>query len=244
MALQLYGDLISQPCRSVYIFLKKNNIPFEFKVVQLFEGEQYSEEFQKINPLGKVPVLKEGDFVLTESAAILTYLAESFHTPAHWYPTDLQYRARVDEYLSWQHTALRPQASKLFLLKALVPFVPGFLEPEARLREAEDALNQSLDQFDQKFLRDQLYLAGAEISLADVVAIVELMQPLGAGCDPLEGRVTLTAWRERVKTALGKDLFDEVHESVMNAQQKLKWISQNQPAALEGLVKIIQKGEK
>nr|XP_023664161.1 glutathione S-transferase theta-3-like [Paramormyrops kingsleyae] len=56
MPLEIYLDLISQPCRSVYIFAKKNNITFEFKKILLFKGEQYSEEFGKFNffrkPLG------------------------------------------------------------------------------------------------------------------------------------------------------------------------------------------------
>lgn len=39
MAVELYLDLYSQPCRSVYIFAKKNNIPFEFKQLSLMNGE-------------------------------------------------------------------------------------------------------------------------------------------------------------------------------------------------------------
>lgn len=55
--------------------------------------------------------------LLSASAAILMYLARKFKTPDHWYPSDLQKQARVDEFLSWQQANIRGKASKVFLCK-------------------------------------------------------------------------------------------------------------------------------
>ncbi|XP_048467614.1 glutathione S-transferase theta-3-like [Rhincodon typus] len=206
MALQLYIDLVSQPCRSVYLFIQKNNIPFELKEVQLLAGEQHSEEFRKVNLLGKVPVIKDGDFTLTESVAILKYLAGRYKTPDHWYPADLQSRARVDEYLDWQHTSLRPLAGKIFMMKALFPVVTGAPCPEEKMVEAQDELAQVLKKFQEKFLQEKPYIVGAEISLADLVAVAELMQPqhrpseafsLPCPAQPvMVSQYSLSAWRD------------------------------------------------
>lgn len=51
------------------------------------------------------------------SVAILLYLSRKFETPDHWYPQDLQTRARVDEYLAWQHTALRSSCTRVLWQK-------------------------------------------------------------------------------------------------------------------------------
>ncbi|XP_060699869.1 glutathione S-transferase theta-1-like [Hemiscyllium ocellatum] len=207
--------------------------------VSLCAGEQHSEEFRKVNPLGKVPVIKDGEFTLCESLAILKYLACKYKTPDHWYPAELQRHARVDEYLAWQHTALRPLAGKIFMMKGLFPAMMGAPCPEDKMTEAQDELAQALKSFQEKFLQERPYIAGSEISLADLVAIVDLTQPLGVGYDPLEGLSALTAWRDRVKTAVDRDLFDKTHEGVLTAQvsslDTLKSLSQSQPETLAAL---------
>jgi glutathione S-transferase len=52
--------------------------PYDIKLIKLSEGDNLKPDFLAINPMGKVPALKHGDVVITESAAICTYLADEF----------------------------------------------------------------------------------------------------------------------------------------------------------------------
>lgn len=52
MGLELYLDLLSQPCRALYIFARTNNIPFEFKHVELMKGERWRRGKPPGNPPG------------------------------------------------------------------------------------------------------------------------------------------------------------------------------------------------
>ena len=58
--------------------LQELGVEFEAVTVNLMAGEHRRPEFLKINPAGKLPVLVDGDTVLTESIAIVTYLAEKY----------------------------------------------------------------------------------------------------------------------------------------------------------------------
>ncbi|XP_029960392.1 glutathione S-transferase theta-1a [Salarias fasciatus] len=220
--MELYLDLLSQPCRSVYMFAKLLKIPFDYKKVDLAAGQQYGEEFGKISMVRRVPVLKEGTFVLTESTAILQYLAQKHKGADHWYPADLQRRARVQEYLAWQHTGMRAHGSKVFILRCLYPLVLGSEAPQQKMDDAVAELKQSLDLLENFFLQNRPFIAGDKISVADLVAIVEIMQPVGSGFDVFADRPKLTAWRDAVKKEVGDKLFDEAHEGIMNAKEAVK----------------------
>ncbi len=66
MPLTYYYDLMSQPCRAVYIFLKMTGIPFQAKEIALRKLENTTDEFVQLNPFKKVPVIDDSGFILTE----------------------------------------------------------------------------------------------------------------------------------------------------------------------------------
>ncbi|CAK6439963.1 unnamed protein product [Pipistrellus nathusii] len=218
MGLELYLDLLSQPCRAVYIFAKKIGVPFELRIVELLKGQHCSQEFIQVNPLRKVPVLKDGDFTLAESVAILLYLSRKYEAPDHWYPQDLQACARVDEYLAWQHTSLRRSCSMVLWQKMMLPQFLGERVPPEALASTMAELERCLQLLEDKFLKDDDFLAGPRISVADLVAITELMHPVSAGCSVFQTRPKLAAWQQRVEEEVGTGLFQEAHEVVLKAK--------------------------
>jgi len=56
-------------------------LPLELQVIDLFSGEHYHPPYEAINPHHLAPVLQDGDFRLTESSAILKYLADKIDSP-------------------------------------------------------------------------------------------------------------------------------------------------------------------
>ena len=66
MVLQFYHHPASQPSRAVYMTIRALGIEHDIHVIDLLSGKQKSPEFLKINPRGKVPAIKDGDFCLGE----------------------------------------------------------------------------------------------------------------------------------------------------------------------------------
>ena len=100
--MKLYYHPVSTTSRPVVLFAKESGIELEYQLVDLFTGAHYQPEYVAINPSRQVPVLEDGDFRLTESSAILKYLADRQGSAA--YPTDLRKRARVNERMDWLNT--------------------------------------------------------------------------------------------------------------------------------------------
>ncbi|KVI01633.1 hypothetical protein Ccrd_020091 [Cynara cardunculus var. scolymus] len=90
--LQLYSYYRSSCSFRVRIALNLKGLDYEYKAVNLLKGEQHSPEFVKVNPIGYVPALVDGDILVSDSFAIVMYLEEKY--PQHpLLPRDLEKRA-------------------------------------------------------------------------------------------------------------------------------------------------------
>ncbi|XP_069353641.1 glutathione S-transferase theta-2B-like isoform X1 [Eulemur rufifrons] len=242
MVLELYLDLLSQPCRAVYLFAKKNRIPFELRTVELLKGQHASKEFFQVNSLQRVPALKDGDFILTESTAILIYLSCKYQKADHWYPPDLQARARIHEYLGWHADCIRGTFGVPLWIRVLAPLI-GAQVPEEKVDRNRTAMDRALQQLEDKFLGDRAFLVGQQVTLADLMALEELIQPVAVGYDVFEGRQRLAAWRGRVEAFLGAKLCQEAHGLILTIleQEAKKSLPVPSPEAYLGMLRRISR---
>ncbi|XP_022125314.2 glutathione S-transferase 1 [Pieris rapae] len=108
MDLTLYKCDVSAPARSVLMVIEHLKLPVQLVDVNFMEGEQFTEEFKKINPQHTVPTLVDNDFVLGDSHAISTYLINKYAKDDSLYPSEPKLRAIVDQRLHFDSGILFP----------------------------------------------------------------------------------------------------------------------------------------
>lgn len=221
--IKLYYDLMSQPSRAVYIFLKVNDIPFEAIQIAIRNGEHHKPAYTKITLFQQVPVIDDDGFILTESVAILQYLCTKYKLAEHWYPLATpEMHARVQEYLNWQHANTRFHGTMLF---RILFRLPQETKQPVNKAEAEDCRERNkavVRHLDQYFLKDKNFLCGREISIADLLAVCELMQlHVVDEVNIVHQNDRVREWFSRVKDRLGS-AFDEGHKIVYKVHDLYK----------------------
>jgi len=84
-----------------HIILEEVGASFTLEKVDFAAGQQTSPEYLKLNPKGRVPLLVDGDFSLTEAPAILHHIAERFPEAGLTPPPGTRERARMNEWLNY-----------------------------------------------------------------------------------------------------------------------------------------------
>ena len=180
--MKIYYHPASTTSRPVMLFAAENGIDADFELVDLFTGEHFKQPFEAINPNHLVPVLEDDGFRLTESSAILKYLADKIESPA--YPKDLRQRARVNERMDWINT----QVCRDFAYGYVYPQIfPMHKRPSAEVQAATLAWSRERAVGWMKVLDEHLigpknaYLCGNQMTIADYfgasfVTLVEVVR--------------------------------------------------------------------
>src|ERR1700704_5873752 len=98
--MKLYGFPPSPNTSKVRAVAAHIGVPLEFEIVDLTKGQSRTPDFLAINPNGRTPVLKDGDFTLWESNAIMQYVAGKKKNTL--WPDDARTRADITRWQCWQ----------------------------------------------------------------------------------------------------------------------------------------------
>lgn len=119
--LKLYRLALSGHCHRVELLLSMLGLPYETLDVDLLQRENRSAGFLALNPLGQVPVLVDGDLVLSDSNAILVYLAQRYAPGSHWMPQDPVGQAQLQRWFSLAAGMLGPGIARALPGRVLQP---------------------------------------------------------------------------------------------------------------------------
>ena len=198
MAITLYMNPASTACRPVCLFIAEKKLPITERFVDLMKGEHHGAAFTAINPSCLVPVLEDGDFRMTESSAILKYLASRFDAPE--YPKDLQQRAKVDEAMDWFNTQFYRDFGYGLVYPQLFPHHKRPTDEQHRgtIEWGRNKSKSWLEVLDRHVLGRSDYVANDRISIADYFGASLVTAGELIGCS-FEGYPNVQRWLARMK---------------------------------------------
>src|SRR5579871_1391730 len=197
--MKLYMHPVSTVSRPVRLFIAEHQIPVEEELVDIMTGAHYNPPYAAINPNCLVPMLEDGDLRLTESSAILKYLADKIGSPA--YPKELKQRAKVNEVMDWINTNFYRDWAYNLAYPQLFPHL------KRRSDEAQAATIEIGQQNAKRWLKvlndhwigpKNQYLCGNQITIADYFGAALVTAGELIHCD-FGGYPNVARWLDNMK---------------------------------------------
>ena len=194
--MQIFADPITVNCRKVLAGLDFLQAPFERVHVDYFKGEQKEPAYTAINPNASVPAMKDGDFVLWESNAILQYAADKLGRDSA-YPRDLRTRADINRWLLWESSSWFPSCYVFLVENCVKPLLGA--QPDPAVLDVQAAQFHKLAGILDARLAGQPWVAGDQPTIADI-ALAAPMHMHAEQQLPLADHPNLKRWMtERVE---------------------------------------------
>lgn len=190
--IKLYRHPLSGHAHRVQLMLSLLQLPTQLLEVDLMQGAHKQADFLAMNPFGQVPVLDDNGLILSDSNAILVYLARTYGGDS-WLPTDAVNQASIQRWLAVAagQIAHGPAAARLvtvFGAKKNVEEVIALAHTVLRVMEAE--------------LSRHAFLVGSSATIADV-AVYTYIAHAPEGNVSLGDYPAVRAWLQRVESLPG-----------------------------------------
>ncbi len=204
--MQLYDYVLSGSCYKVRLFLSMIGKDFEAVAVDYYTGGKHrTPEFLEINPLGQIPVLRDGDLILRDAQAILVYLAGKYDADRAWYPEDPETQGQIAMWLSFASGELmNSSAARLHDML--------FYDVDIdKVREAARAAFRVLDEhLTDREIDGAGWIVGHTPTIADI-ACFPYIALSGDGGILLDDYNAIRRWIERIKKIPGFTVMPGIH---------------------------------
>ena len=161
--------------------LELSGAPFEPVMVKLHKGEQRTPEYLAMNPRGQVPVLVDGDDVITQIVAIVLHLDQRLPEAGLLPKTGLA-RTRLLETLMWMNNTVHPTFTHFFMPQKFTDDAGAQAAVKAHAVGQYRALLQDIEGLVQR--KSAEWLTGAQPGVLDAYALTFLRWGGFAGIDP------------------------------------------------------------
>ena len=186
----VYGSSMSPFVRKVLVFGAEKGLAFENEPLGLYNEEPASRE---ASPFGKIPGVRDGDFAISDSTAIIAYL-DALRPEPNLIPTEPRARARCIWFEEFADTILMDCGRKMFFNRVVAPM---FLGREGDLEAADLAEREQLPpllDYIETQVPESLHLVEDRFTLADIAVaspFVNVIHHLGIAIDPARHPRTL-----------------------------------------------------
>ncbi len=205
MAIELYWGSGSPFAWRVMLTLEVKGLAYESKLLEMSKGEHKTPAYLQLNPRGKVPTLKDGEFVLNESLAIMSYLDRKYPDPQLFGKTPEETGAIWRILMECETSLVRATE------KVVRPIFFGQgLDKVEEIQQSAQTVRQEFKLLDER-LANRAWFVGEVVSAADIgvfpmiqlflrAASKDAAQPFNLGLLPLaQTYPDLAAWTKRIE---------------------------------------------